>query len=402
MNTQKADRILVVDDNGKNLQFMGSLLSKNGYDVAFALNGSDALNSIPTTDPDLILLDIMMPDMDGYEVCEKIKLDKDFKDIPIIFLTAKNQPDDVVDGFGKGAIDYISKPFHTKELLARIKTHIELKKAREKIETNTNQILSLNALLNRKNQDLSTINKEMEKIVRNRTIALEKANEKLSVLNNEKTDFLQFLSHEMNTPLNFISVTNQLDKDNLSDEAKEIIEMVEAGFTRINDFMKAVLDYFGFAGQTLVIKKQELLVQDIVEIALSRLAHLSAAKNISIMTEFEKGLSVYADKYFLQKTISILIDNAMTYSNENSMVHITTATKNSSPMIRIEDAGKGISPENIKKIFKPFIVQDFDRHESGYGLNLPKAKIMADACGWTLTAQSQGLGMGACFTVLIG
>ena len=125
--TQKKRLILAVDDNPRNLQFLGKLLSDNGFEVAMAQSGQQALNFIRKNDPDLILLDIMMPEMDGFAVCEKIKADFAACHIPIIFLTAKTDTRDVVKGFEAGGVDYVTKPFNSAELLARVKTHVEVK-----------------------------------------------------------------------------------------------------------------------------------------------------------------------------------------------------------------------------------------------------------------------------------
>jgi DNA-binding response OmpR family regulator len=126
MNKHKA-LILAVDDKPQNLQFLGKLLSDNGYEVGLAQSGFQALNFVKKNVPDLILLDIMMPEMDGYDVCKSLKADLSAKHIPIIFITAKNDTDDVVKGFEVGGVDYVTKPFNSAELLARIRTHVEMK-----------------------------------------------------------------------------------------------------------------------------------------------------------------------------------------------------------------------------------------------------------------------------------
>lgn len=127
--------ILIVDDNPQNLQVLGSHLSVADYELSFAMSGKEALTFLENADnhPDCILLDIMMPEMSGYEVCTEIRKDKRLEWVPIIFLTAKNDTDDIVKGFDVGGTDYVTKPFHAQELLARIKTHIALKQAREEI-----------------------------------------------------------------------------------------------------------------------------------------------------------------------------------------------------------------------------------------------------------------------------
>lgn len=119
--------ILTVDDNPQNLQLLGKLLSENGYDVGVALSGVQALNFVNNNNPDLILLDIMMPGIDGYDVCRTIKSNIKTRHIPIIFITAKTETDDIVKGFDAGGVDYVTKPFNTRELLARVKTHVEMK-----------------------------------------------------------------------------------------------------------------------------------------------------------------------------------------------------------------------------------------------------------------------------------
>jgi sigma-B regulation protein RsbU (phosphoserine phosphatase) len=142
--------ILVVDDIPKNLQVVGKLLDKAGYSLSFASDYKKALEILDSAIPDLILLDVMMPEMDGFELCELIKRNAATKDIPVIFLTARISTDDIVRGFQAGAVDYIMKPFNVKELLIRIKTHLELKFSKE--------------IINQKAIEIENVNKELTKI----------------------------------------------------------------------------------------------------------------------------------------------------------------------------------------------------------------------------------------------
>ncbi len=122
----KNARILIVDDNPRNIQILGTILKHEGYQIIIAQNGYQAIKATKKAPPDLILLDIMMPQMDGFETCKKLKQDSAAKEIPIIFLTAKADTEDIVKGFEMGAVDYVTKPFNSVELLARVKTHMEL------------------------------------------------------------------------------------------------------------------------------------------------------------------------------------------------------------------------------------------------------------------------------------
>lgn len=135
MKSKEDILILIVDDTPQNIQVIGNILSEEGYDTGVAMNGKEALNFVLKQLPDLILLDIKMPEMDGYEVCQILKKEKKTEDIPIIFLTAKTETEDIVKGFDVGGVDYVTKPFNTRELLARIKTHVELKISKDEIKT---------------------------------------------------------------------------------------------------------------------------------------------------------------------------------------------------------------------------------------------------------------------------
>lgn len=127
--------ILVVDDVSKNLQVIGAMLDQVGYSTTFATSGQQALDRITKAKPDLILLDLMMPEINGLQVCEKLKAEPQNQEIPIIFLTASDEINDLVQAFERGAVDYITKPFKTPELLARVRTHLELKRTRDHLKT---------------------------------------------------------------------------------------------------------------------------------------------------------------------------------------------------------------------------------------------------------------------------
>jgi sigma-B regulation protein RsbU (phosphoserine phosphatase) len=160
--------ILIVDDNPKNLQILGNYLKDEGYLVEFALDGRSALDWIGRTEFDLILLDIMMPGMDGFEVCRIIKNDPIKQKIPVIFLTAKVDTESIVNGFDLGAVDYVIKPFNRKELIARVRTQIEIKRSRDEIARNLKEIEYKNKLIKYSIQYAQTIQAAILKASMNR------------------------------------------------------------------------------------------------------------------------------------------------------------------------------------------------------------------------------------------
>jgi CheY-like chemotaxis protein len=147
MNINSDVTILVVDDNKENLSVVGNIFKDMGYKLAFALGGKDALEILETTPVTLILLDIMMPGMDGFEVCYTLKENPKTKDIPIIFLTAKTETEDIVTAFLIGGVDYVTKPFRKEELICRVNNHIELIKARATIQKQADELRKSNRFL---------------------------------------------------------------------------------------------------------------------------------------------------------------------------------------------------------------------------------------------------------------
>ncbi len=139
--------ILVVEDSPTNIQVIGKSLKNENYDIAIATNGREGLDMAKTVKPDLILLDIMMPVLDGFETCQELKKDETTKHIPIIFLTARGNTEDIIKGFELGAVDYILKPFNSYELFARVKTHLTLQQTIRELKTALNEVKTLKGLL---------------------------------------------------------------------------------------------------------------------------------------------------------------------------------------------------------------------------------------------------------------
>ncbi|HKI48451.1 MAG TPA: response regulator [Desulfobacteria bacterium] len=149
--------ILVVDDIKENLRILADALGGEGYKVRPALSGRIALEAARKEVPDLILLDILMPGMDGYEVCETLKADQALKDVPVIFISALNEVGDKMKGFSAGGVDYISKPFQTEEVLARVKTHLTLRNLQKDVEGKNTQLQELNRDLQRALDEIKTL-----------------------------------------------------------------------------------------------------------------------------------------------------------------------------------------------------------------------------------------------------
>ncbi len=154
--------ILIVDDISKNIQVLGGILRREGYALSYAVSGEQALKMAFADGADLVLLDVMMPQMDGFEVCRRLKANPRTREIPIIFLTAKTEKEDIVKGFELGAVDYVTKPFNTPELLARVHTHLALKIYNAMVRQTNKKLMEKNDRLKQLNIQLQQALKEIK------------------------------------------------------------------------------------------------------------------------------------------------------------------------------------------------------------------------------------------------
>ena len=163
------EKILIVDDSPKNIQVVANFLQNEGYDLSFATDGKEALHILGKDSFDLILLDVVMPEVDGFEICRKINSNSSLRDIPILFLTVKTDPDSIIKGFESGGLDYITKPFNPYELLARIKTHLRLRSIQNQFRENNKKLIEEISLREKVQKQMKNLNAELEYKVKDRT-----------------------------------------------------------------------------------------------------------------------------------------------------------------------------------------------------------------------------------------
>lgn len=339
MDMQKF-KILIVDDNPKNLQVLGNLLEKNHYHVEYALSGSEALEWIKSEQFDLLLLDIMMPGMDGYEVCEIIRKDEQYQDIPIIFLTAKTDKESIVKGFELNAQDYVSKPFDTAELLARINTHLELKDSRDKLK-NVNQWLEQK--VDEKTRALQESNKK-----------LEEALTELQNLDKMKSYFLNMTSTEIRTPLTgIIGTLHVLKNQEASFALKNLIDLLEKSVSRLENFANKAILTTELSAKTYPFKEEEIDVAEIVNFSLLELNEELRQRNIDIEEHLE-DIKISGDKDLIFKALLFLIRNASEHTGDESKIEISLKNEDRGIVLSILDFGKGFSKETIEEIYSPF------------------------------------------------
>lgn len=356
----KRFKVLVVDDNPKNIQIIGNILREANYMIGYATDGKQALEILQQNDDyDLILLDVDMPVMNGYDACISLrKIDK-LKEIPVIFLTAFNDTQNIIEGFECGAQDYITKPYNAKELLVRVNTHLQLK-------YKTDQVREMNQILEQK--------------VAERTRELTDANEKLGVLDKTKNDFLALISHEMRTPLNGIVGFAEILKSMIHDpEQKEFANYLVQSAERLSRFSEIALLITSLQLQRYDFNIEEYSLEKLINSILDRLNEKLGSKAIKIKKTFDTDkLHLAMDESLIRFSVKGIIENAITFSPAGETIEIEISSDDNFLKICIKDNGPGFSEEALSQVFELFTAVDVWHHAEGLGLSLATVKMITD------------------------
>ena len=389
--------VLIVDDTIYNIQLLSLMLNKQGYRVEKATSGTEALESANQLLPDIILLDIRMPDIDGYEVCKRLKANPVTKDIPVIFISSIEESTDKVEAFSVGGVDYISKPFQLIEVLARIETHLRLCLLQKKLQEQNEQLQSSALVLSR--------SLEQER--------------KLSQM---KSDFISVVSHEFRTPLTTIQSASELLEyyEWTKEEQVEQLHQIQSEVKHMTDLMEDVLflsrananksklnitkfDLADFCKRLLVQMKKTFAENYTLHSFLHILPNEIAIQNFHIENELPI-VSVNMDEKLLRQIITNLITNAIKYSHQNTTIEfkVTVDFSVSSPNVSfvISDRGIGIPEEDLEHLFSAFHRGKNVGILPGTGLGLSIVKNCIDIHNGTIAVNSK-LNVGTEFTVTL-
>lgn len=378
-------RILIVDDTIMNIKTIIPYLNAYGFETIVAHSGEEGMEKAFNHLPDLILLDVMMPDLDGFEVCRILKADRTTKNIPIIFMTALDDLEDKIEGFALGAVDYITKPFQQKEVLIRVKTHL-------KIQAQTKEL---------KRQAIALAQaKEQAEIARQHA---EKANQLKNV-------FLANISYDLRTPLTSILGFSQLmlRSQSLPTEHIENANIIHHSGEYLLHFIDDVLDLSKIEAGLVSYNPKIFSLQHLLN-DLEEMFHLKATEKqlqLSIECDPQIGPYIQTDELKLRQILINLLDNALKLTNtggiylkasllttKTSKITFNTSTTKSGVQqtiqFKIEDTGPGIDPTKLDTLFEPFAqTMDSTQVDHNLALRLPMSHKFIELLGGDITVSS--------------
>jgi len=332
---------------------IAGILDANRYDLEFATGGKDAVEAIEERSFDLILMDIMMPEITGYEACQLIKQHKNGKDTPIIFLTAKTDMESITQAFAVGGVDYITKPFNSDELLSRVKTHVELNRTRAQLE----DLVALRTEeLRVANHELTRVNKELE--------GLEEA----------KNEFINIISHEIRTPLNGIMGSLQLMQMDLNDsKTLNRMKLLHDSVLRLEKFSEKIILISELRSKRYSLQFETINLKQILNEVLEIFGNDIREKNIKVRLDVSDTLVAESDPYLLRVCIANLIENSLRLSQPESELFVSATFTGEQFAVAIEDQAGGVDEQLIAKLFRPFsMIEKFVNWNAGLGLYLVK------------------------------
>lgn len=362
--------VLIVDDVKTNVEFISDIFSSFDYIESIGItNSEETLKIAIDQKPDLILLDISMPRMDGYQVCHKLKENASTADIPVIFLTARVLKDDIIKGFEAGAVDYIAKPFNLTEMIARVKTQLELRnnkmelleineKLEQKIEERTRQLVELNSTLSEANDKLN------------------KANIALSSLDCAKNEFIAHINHELRTPLNgIVGYTSLLEEADLDDESRNYLNSINTLISRLIKVSETSLIFTELQTIDHKIKLGEIKLSDFI--GACNCQHEIREKELDVeYINFDSLPTVLGESRLIKACFSIILDNAVKYSPQKGKIAITGNNYSEKVAITIQDEGPGISETARTSLFELFTADNLKYKAHGFGIGLATAKLI--------------------------
>jgi len=360
--------ILAVDDNQMNLILMKSMFKTSDYDVYYADCGKKAIEMARQNHPDMILLDIVMPDLSGFEVCRILKEEEDFKEVPVIFITAADDLDFMLKGFEAGGVDFLTKPFRKEEILIRIKTHLDLKQTRAQLLETKNSLYESNKVKNR---------------------------------------LFSFLGYDLRSPIENVKIVLELMSKgildpNKGDQYKEIISDLLNTTNEVSSLLENLLLWATHENGNLKSNPENINLKEAVISILNLFQAGIRSKNITLNINIDNNHIVFANLNMIKTVISNLFSNAVKFTPSAGTISFDSYLENDIVKICVSDTGIGISNDVIDEILNPTIniSNDGSNKESNIAQRLKICRKYIEKSNGKLMIESKlGSGTNVLFTL---
>jgi signal transduction histidine kinase len=366
MIPQSVPSILVVDDTPANLHLLTRMLEDWGYKVRCVTSGKSALQTAKHDPPDLILLDILMPEMNGYEVCECLKEDEQLAEIPVIFISALNETMDKVKAFQVGGVDYVTKPFQLKEVQARVATHLELHRQKHLIQESYEQLRQLEEL---------------------------------------RDNLVHMVVHDMRNPLTsikgFLHILDMVEGETMSEDGRKYVQIATSATDNLIELTSSLLDISKMEAGKMTLDLSECHLIDLISEVMGKVESLRENRELTLEVPAEP-VTVLGDAGLLARIIQNLLGNALKFTPDGGRISVGLEADQHSVRVYVRDTGPGIPPESRKRIFEKFgqVTAQGNRQQYSTGLGLTFCKLAVEAHGGSIAVDSE-VGKGSTFWFVI-
>ena len=393
-----AVNILIVDDEPRNLTVLESILADPEYRLVRATSGQDALLALMAEDFALLVLDVQMPGMTGFELAQLIKQRKRTAEIPIIFLTAYLHDDNhAIQGYSTGAVDYLAKPVNPSVLRSKVHVFAELHRRTERLVKEVEERRTAEARL-------IALNATLDQRVAERTSALAASEQSLRDVNDRKDEFLATLAHELRNPLAPIRNAAHIVKAKCANpgELEAPLAIIDRQVRAMGRLIEDLMDVSRINRGRFELRREVIDVHDAVRDAIEVVQPLVEDCGHSLLARTWPGpLLVDADRARLAQSLVNLLNNAAKYTERHGRIAITTELHDGAVVIRVRDSGIGIAPDRLRTIFDMFSQEEaaIQRSRGGLGIGLALTQRLIGMHGGTVAASSEGPGRGSEFEI---
>ena len=369
--------ILVVDDVAANVRLLESILLLEDYQVTTASSGPEALEKMRESAPDVVLLDVMMPGMDGFEVCARLKTDPAWACIPVVMVTALQEATDRVSALEAGADDFLTKPVDDVEVVARVKSLVRAKRDRDALDVAFSELSAAHTDLQR--------------------------------AESMRDSLTQMLVHDLRTPLTTMLMSLQLLKDTDKDSSpldamqSEMIDLSLQGSNRLLALVNDLLDIAKMEGGELKIERLPIDIAELIDSAQQSVATQLRDTNVELKRSVASGAtSLDADAELLRRVLINLLGNAIKFTPRDGQIEISVAREDDGWSFSVRDEGPGIAPEHRERIFEKFgqVEMRGQSHAPSTGLGLTFCRLAVEAHGGRIWVESD-VGQGSVFRFTI-